>query len=370
MKYLNNREDFLIREFMNVAKNILGSKRIDVNDRRFKALKSILGNNLSYIGLFTHYLYNNGDATDTLNDLFKLIKKYKLLLNNVGLNPLEEIPLEELKNGDEEDKLLYQRVEVDIENYKNKPKRIYKYYTSEMLEDAIMDAVVNNERLKFAKKFISNKYKHLINDDTLTLFGELKDIGEKEKWKNPHNRVQKLLTTKLKAFKTPDDLNDGLRQVIKQLQGDWNTETIIQKIEKIKGKVTFADDRFVIVDIKEDKKILDKIGSPKWCIFYSDHYFNDYVKFPAKQYVIYDTELERDNEKSLIGVTINWTNNELGKFRTAHDREDKYVNEDYLKNLGIREYLKRMSKEEMIPKIPEMSADDVIKYGFADELLI
>ena len=68
--------------------------------------------------------------------------------------------------------------------------------------------------------------------------------------------------------------------------------------------VVHKDDRFVIVDVHTDYDTVCELGSPKWCIVYSKPQFDYYLKFPNKQYIIYDTYIDRTDDKSMIGATI------------------------------------------------------------------
>lgn len=360
MKYIFNKDNFLLLEFLDNAKKILDEKGIDINDQRFQKIKSMTNKNPAYVGLFTHYIFVTDEDISEVERVFNLIKKYSQLLKNVGIVPTDIISSKEY---------------LKISQYSSKANKfikddkVYRYFFLEELEDVIQDVIVENEKSKFVKKFISNKYKHLVNDRTKELFYELKKIGEKLGWKSLHSKIQSLLTDKLIVFKNPDDLNLALEKTIDQIKGGWDTDSISKEVEEIGAGVVYKDDRFVIVDIYEDKNVLCELGSQKWCIVYSTTYFKDYVQFPNKQYIIYDTYLDRTDNKSMIGVTIEFDKSEVGKFRTAHDREDSFVSEKYLKDLGVRKYLKRMSIDEIKSNSENITFLDKIKYHLNDELI-
>ena len=364
MKYLLKRSDYLLLEFVDIAKKILDEKNIDKNDERFLKIKEITKSNPSYIGLLTHYVFNTNEPIEEVERVFGLIKRYSQLLKNNNLNPLELI---EYKNY------------LDISIYASRSKKyvksidekVYRYFFLEELEDYINNLIVNNDKIKFVNKFISNKYKHLVNEQTIELFYELKRLGEKLKWDNIHSKIQSLLTDKLLIFKSTEELNNSLRTTIDQITGGWNVDSIKEMVQLEGAEVVYSDDRFVIVDIKESKAIVDELGSPKWCIVYSDSHFKNYVKFPNKQYIVYDTDMDISDKKSMIGVTIEkgLNNNVLGKFNTAHDRADGYIPESYFIELGIREYLKPMSIENIRKKSKELGIVDLIKYKLTDEVI-
>ena len=360
MKYIFDKSNFLLLEFIDSAKQILSDNNSDITDESFLRIKEITKSNPSYIGLLTHYVFNTKDDIDEVSRVFDLTKKYSQLLKNNNISPIEMI------NPDEY---------LKISNFSDKAKRliksnkkIYRYFFLEELEDKLKDIIIDNDKNKFVKKFISNKYKHLVNDKTKTLFYELKEIGNKLKWDNPHKKIQSLLTDKLIIFKTPEDLNSALEKVIEQIKGGWNTDDVSEMTIEAGATVVHKDDRFVIVDINEDYDIVCELGSPKWCIVYSKSQFNNYLEFPNKQYIIYDTYIDRTDNKSMIGATINFNKNELGKFYTAHDRSDASISEKYLKDLGIRKYLKKMSHGEIEANSDNLSWEQKIKYHLNDIL--
>lgn len=63
----------------------------------------------------------------------------------------------------------------------------------------------------------------------------------------------------------------------------------------------------------------EKIGSPGWCIQYSESQFNSYVfNEMRKQYFVWDFDYEPSDIKSWIGITLN----EDGSIRNAHLKND------------------------------------------------
>lgn len=358
MKFIFNRKQFLLLEFLDIAKKILDQKNIDPNDERFLRLRKITNKNNYYLGLLTHYVFNVGEDIDEVEQVFDLIKKYSLLLKNLNISPVEMISSEQ-----------YLKTSI----YANKAKRyitgdkVYRYFFLEELEDVLKDAIIENEKDNFVKKFISNKYKHLVDSKTRELFFELKKIGEELGW-DLHPKIQSLLISKLIVFKDSNELNSALETIIEQIKGGWTVDVLSEKVNKLDADIVYSDDRFVIVDTNENQKVIKELGSPKWCIVYSDSHFKSYTKFPNKQYIIFDTYLDRTDDKSLIGVTIGYVKDELGKYNTGHDRADSYISEKYLKDLDIRKYLKRMDQEEIKKNIDNLSFDEKIKYGLTEEV--
>lgn len=358
MKYIFDKSNFLLLEFIDNAKQILSDNNTDVKDESFLKIKEITKSNPSYIGLLTHYVFNMDDDINEVSRVFDLIKKYSQLLKNNNISPIDMIDSDEY---------------LKISNFSDKAKKliksnkkIYRYFFLEELEDKLKDVIIDNDKNKFVKKFISNKYKHLVNDKTKTLFYELKEIGDKLKWDNPHKKIQSLLTDKLIVFKTSEDLNSALEKVIEQIKGGWNTDDISEMTIEAGATVVHKDDRFVIVDVHTDYDTVCELGSPKWCIVYSKPQFDYYLEFPNKQYIIYDTYIDRTDDKSMIGATVKFNSNELGKLYTAHDRSDARIDEKYLKDLGIRKYLKKMSHDEIKANSDNLSWEQKIKYHLND----
>lgn len=358
MKFIFNRKQFLLLEFLDIAKKILDQKNIDPNDERFLRLRKITSKNNYYLGLLTHYVFNIGEDIDEVEQVFGLIKKYSLLLKNLNISPVEMISTEQ-----------YLKTSI----YANKAKKyitgdkVYRYFFLEELEDVLKEVIIENEKDNFVKKFISNKYKHLVDSKTRELFFELKKIGEELGW-DLHSKIQSLLISKLIIFKDSNELNSALETIIEQIKGGWTVDVLSEKVNNLGVDIVYSDDRFVIVDTNENQKVIKELGSPKWCIVYSDNHFKSYTKFPNKQYIIFDTYLDRTDDKSLIGVTIGYSKDELGKYNTGHDRADSYISEKYLKDLDIRKYLKRMDQEEIKKNIDNLSFDEKIKYGLTEEI--
>ena len=95
MKRIKNLENYsLLLEFIDNAKKILSDNDIPLDDGRFLELKELTKSNPSYIGLLTHYVFNDGSSVEQVSKLIDLIKKYSQLLRNEKINPLELIILD------------------------------------------------------------------------------------------------------------------------------------------------------------------------------------------------------------------------------------------------------------------------------------
>ena len=130
MKYIFNKDNFLLLEFLDNAKKILSDNNTDVKDESFLKIKEITKGNPSYIGLLTHYVFNMDDDINEVSRVFDLIKKYSQLLKNNNISPIDMIDSDEY---------------LKISNFSDKAKKliksnkkIYRYFFLEELEDTII----------------------------------------------------------------------------------------------------------------------------------------------------------------------------------------------------------------------------------------
>ena len=95
MKYIFDKSNFLLLEFIDNAKQILSDNNTDVKDESFLKIKEITKSNPSYIGLLTHYVFNMDDDINEVSRVFDLIKKYSQLLKNNNISPIDMIDSDE-----------------------------------------------------------------------------------------------------------------------------------------------------------------------------------------------------------------------------------------------------------------------------------
>jgi hypothetical protein len=82
--------------------------------------------------------------------------------------------------------------------------------------------------------------------------------------------------SKIASFKTPEDLNEALKKIIKS--DDLSADKIIKRIEdeNINAEVISNKNNKLIIKIK-DFAASKSLGSPQWCISSEEHYYDEYL---------------------------------------------------------------------------------------------
>lgn len=218
-----------------------------------------------------------------------------------------------------------------------------QYYKKTEKLDDLMNKIIKEQKIKnYANSILSNKYKDLIDDNSISLFKELFDL------KISKNVLQDYIGRKLASFKSTKDLNTALTSFIDKMN-DFD-------IEAIKTKIDNANSSVRIVLEKEDKLIIEvgdydsckSFGSTSWCIVRDESYFESYTKEDAKQYILFDFEKNSKDIYSMIGFTIL----KNGELETVHAKNDNYINnftvdynELYLETLSVDKNKYKLTSE-------------------------
>lgn len=233
----------------------------------------------------------------------------------------------------------------NIEKYhlliRNEKINIFEYKNLERLSDDIKNVVIENEKKKYAKSFLSKKYYHLVDQDILDAFYQIKLLDI------PHKEVNSHLS-KLAAVKKTVDLNDLVLSVLSQYTN--HTMESIKKlcnVKNISAKEIFSKDGMLALQI-DDYDASKALGSPKWCISYEEQYFNQYIHrddyvlgeegsigIPNKQLFIWNFNLPCTDDNHLIGMTIKPDQS----VSISCDYNDKELNQsqykEYLSSVGV-----------------------------------
>ncbi len=309
-----------LKESLDQAKNVLLKLGV-VNQSGFEKLKEILNPNFGYLPLFTKFHYRDKISLSRIEGILDIIKEYSHLLKSSKIIPL------------------------DYDNF-------------EKLDDDINKAIIRNENLKFAKSFISNKYAHLLSEEGISLFGELKKL------ESSHKKVQDYMMKKIAAFKTSEEFNTALSSLINSLSGGWDGESVMSRVEVGGGILvhhleTKNPEGSIVIAKIPNYKASKELGSTSWCISRSESYFKHYTLGFGVQYFIWNTSIPQSDPYSLIGVTIDYD----GRIKASHDRRDGsiYDNNRYISL--IKKYLKGPNKEDILNLV--RNGIRVDNYGFA-----
>ena len=310
-----------------MSKKLLDKYHLNPNDEIYTSIIRILGSNLGLLDRYLGFVINDKITIDRISELNELIKKYKNLLQVNKVYPI---------------------------NFKN----------FEDLDDTINNLIIRNEDIKFCKKFISNKYKFLVDDEVISLFGMLRTFEDK------HDKIQSLLTSKLAAFKKIEEFKDILNSLISNFNGDYSTNSLQIKSIENDGIVLYKDDRFLLVKTPTYNSC-NKLGSTAWCITRSSSYFKSYVSRNNIQYLLFDTKYGLTHPYSLIGITTGF----YGGVSSSYDRHN-HCSKDYVKK-NVPRYIKELligaTKEDVFNVLSlgnRVSKDVLLHFNISDEEIL
>lgn len=202
--------------------------------------------------------------------------------------------------------------ETILRNYDFNIKENLKDTTLEALDDQI-NAIKNKHSIRqLAHSITSNKYKHLYNEMTYKLFGELFESKVSEKV------IQENIGKKVASLNTPEELNETLKKFINFLN-NFSYESINSKAFETNSESVYDSDNMLILKVN-DFETSNKLGSTSWCISRKQHYFNSYVTDEDNyQFFIYDFNKDAKNNQSMIGITLR----KDGTHEAAHLKDDR-----------------------------------------------
>jgi len=181
--------------------------------------------------------------------------------------------------------------------------------------DDYMNSLIDTYKLnQYANSILSNKNKHLLNDNCLASFKILRNMEVNE------SQLQDIIGKKMAAIKTSEEFENYLAKVVGQFTG-FNHAALSSKLDRAGITPVYDEGEIVVFPVKEYKDS-KSLGSPSWCIVRNESYFDSYTSYNQKQYFLYDfNKTEKEND-SLIGFTLT----ENGDFHTQHLRNDDYLN--------------------------------------------
>jgi len=240
-------------------------------------------------------------------------------------------------------------------------KYISKLNTYEQVDDFISKLVIDKEKKDYVHQFLSNKYKHLVNDETIELFHQIRQVIGDDK-----SVMNDLIIKKIAQYRSVIDFNKDLNIILTNLTGEFNIKNIIKRIKLIP---LFYDKRVVIYDIKSYQE-MSKINNPKWCIVRDEKtFYTFYIKNLTKQYVLYDTSKAVTDSLHLIGVTI-YPNGSIGHIHDYNDNNLKSKNKSMdIHDLYVTKYMIPDNKDIVDRYIEENIKYDVVnimRYGLTE----
>ncbi len=198
-------------------------------------------------------------------------------------------------------------------NYSTYIKDLFENKSIESIDDSFCMMADSHKFNQFAYSIVSNKYKHLYNEETLLI---LKEIYNE---KISSEQLQNYIGKKIAAFKTSEDFNLNLQLFISKLSG-FSPDKILDKNSDVGAKVVYSSDETIILETTSYDQ-MEELGSSSWCIVRDSYYYDDYTSDGNRQYIIYDFTKSGKDEKSMIGVTLSYD----GTHRNSHIKNDDYI---------------------------------------------
>lgn len=188
---------------------------------------------------------------------------------------------------------------VNNENILKNNKLDYNIFQDkdfEAIDDYINNIVYQHKVKAYANSIFSNKYKHLMNEESLGYFKELYDLDF------PAEKLQKNIGSKIAAIKTQEDFTFVVKQLYAGLSG-FNAEAKKSLADDLHSTV-IVDNKDVLVLEIENYEQSRKLGSSSWCIVRDAVYFDEYVRNGSRQFFIYDFSKKEIDNDSMIGITL------------------------------------------------------------------
>lgn len=195
-------------------------------------------------------------------------------------------------------------------------------YTSfENLDDNMNETIREHQFKKFAFSIVSNKYKHLYNDETMEILKELHDMGITS------TTLQDLVGKKIAAYKNASDFNAALNKMF-DVFNKFSMNYIVEQADECQAIIVSKEDNLLIVKINNFEQS-QALGSNSWCLSRESHYYNSYTSDNAKQYFIYDFNKNSKNKDSMIGLTLSSS----GLINNSHYKNDDACGYEYMDRL-------------------------------------
>lgn len=249
----------------------------------------------------------NPHLAKTVASLIPVNNTFKFyLFENVVKTLKENLPILKLYNFD----LLKSFKEKEMSTDKKVAEKSYE------LVDDEMNKIVRTHNIKnYAEGIISNKYRHLYNEDTYKIMENLYDVKVTDK------QLQNYIGKKIAAYKTPEEFNSALSQFAKSFN-DFTVEATVLKANNLNASIISNEDNVVILQVHTHEQC-KAIGSSAWCIVRDESYFKSYTN-GCDQYIIFDFNKDAKDNDSMIGVTVDSN----GEISAAHYKDDDEVDFD------------------------------------------
>lgn len=191
----------------------------------------------------------------------------------------------------------------------------------EELDDKINKTLKEHKIKQYANSILSNKYRYLYTEKSYEIFKELYEL------EISNEVVRSNIGAKLAAFKTSENFNTALDQLLCSLNG-FTPESIKQRVNAAGAEIVYDYEGQLLVKVDSFAQC-KRLGSASWCIARDEHYFESYTNGNASQYILYDFNLTSQDNHSMIGMTYSKNTIEYAHLKDDTQAELAYCNQLY-----------------------------------------
>jgi len=273
--FILDKNTYLLKENIKQAKSFLKKEyNIDVdqdNSVIFEAIRELLKKFPNLVYVFTKLIFQEENKERALEKAREIIEWYK-----------------ENKNIS-----------------KQLPKNLIQYDSLEKISDDIVQLEDQIKIKKFYKSLYSSMRSEVdrLGEEGMEKFNQLalSFMDLKEDYKK--------LFTPLKYFEKNDisisEFLDTLDKFINKSDVNERKKEVLEYVKKHDINIVYNQNNILAIETS-DKEHVCNLGSEKWCIVYSDNYYDSYLdksKYNT-QYFIFNFNLPASNPNSEFGITI------------------------------------------------------------------
>lgn len=195
---------------------------------------------------------------------------------------------------------------------------------------------------KLIRSVVSNKYKHLINDESKDLFLNALDSDYLV------DNIKQNLGSKIAAIKTPAQFNLYLSDIL-GFDTEWNQEAVIKKIERSNAEVLLIKDNKIFFDVNTYEQT-SSLGSQSWCLTRDQQQLSSYG-YQNNERLVFVYDLNQDPNEELSKVALLYKNNKISEI---YDKNDNSIE----KNNDVFYYY----NDVLLPKMSSNTVKDRVSY--------
>ena len=346
-------------------------RRAETNPE-FLKIKEMLRDNPGYVYAFTKFFFEEEVPFEELKAMYAKIKKNRAVINTLPMRVEEYADIEATSSDQRKG---FERLGDDMT--KLEEKRIVKKFVDRLPGDFTVTIPAAKDKgtvvasIKRAYQNSSAAIKEKVHGIALAFdeFGKSPD-GSKDEKKN--KELQDMFFDKVKRYRNLNEVIQAALSFIKSAN-NGNISKFLQTIQNVNKKygelngaeVVYDEEGVLIIEVKSYHANKELNSNTSHCIASSSYQWDNYVGSDSnfnKQYYIYNFNLQPNDNKSVIGITIQ----PRGEIRACHLKNDAGFSDgikSYLRNLGIEwSVLAPMTPEEIERKKKRVIANkEIIK---------